>query len=100
MGEHSRIAVPEDKPHAAIGHFGVLVGWTHTPCGQGLNLKLQSARSQTALRDGEIDASHLLLTRNQALLLARYLLSATGQTLDMPERPHGWRAAWSRMRGR
>ena len=100
MGEHSRIAVPEDQPQVAGENFGVLVGWTHSPCGNGVNLKLQSARSQVALRGGEIDASHLLMTRNQARLLARYLLSATGQTLDMPERPHGWRAAWSKMRGR
>ena len=100
MGEHSRTAVPADPPSAALQNYGVLIGWTHSPCGGGVNLKLQSARSQAALRGGEIDASHLLMTRNQALLLARYLLNATGQTLDMPERPHGWRAAWSRVRGR
>ena len=100
MGEHSRIAVPADKPNTALESYGVLVGWTHSPFGTGVNLKLQSARSKAALRDGEIDANHLLMTRNQALLLARYLLTATNQVFDMPERPHGWRAAWSRMRGR
>ena len=100
MGEHSRIVVPEEQAQAPLDRYGVLVGWTHTPCGSGLNLKLQSATSQAALRKGEIDASHLLMTRNQALLLARYLLDTTGQSLDMPERPHGWRATWSRMRGR
>ena len=100
MGEHSRIAVPEDKPSTALQNYGVLVGWSHSPCGNGVNLKLQSARSQVALRNGEIDANNLLMTRNQALLLARYLLAATGQTLDIPDRPHGWRAAWSRVRGR
>ena len=42
----------------------------------------------------------IALARNQALLMARYLLETTGQTLDMPEKPHGWRAAWSRVRGR
>ena len=100
MGEHSRIAIPAQTTNTAPETFGVLVGWTHSPCGDGVNLKLQSARSQVALRGGEIDASHLLMTRNQALLLARYLLAATGQTLDIPDRPHGWRAAWSRVRGR
>jgi hypothetical protein len=100
MGEHSRIAVPESRPSTALDSVGVLVGWTHTPCGNGVNLKLQSARSKAALQHGEIDARHLLMTRNQALLLARYLLTATGQAFDMPERPHGWRAAWSRIRGR
>lgn len=100
MGQHSRIAVPESSTRPASDHMGVLVGWTHTPCGSGVNLKLQSATSQAALRNGEIDANYLLMTRNQALLLARYLLDVTGQTLDMPERPHGWRGAWSRVRGR
>ncbi|MCA1661976.1 MAG: hypothetical protein LC648_07380 [Novosphingobium sp.] len=100
MGEHSRIAVPFGKADAPTDHFGVLIGWSHTPCGSGVNLKLQSAASQAALKSGEIDASHVLMTRNQALLLARYLLDATGQRLDMPERPHGWRAAWSKVRGR
>ena len=100
MGEHSRIAVPEEPTQALLDPYGVLVGWSHTPCGSGLNLKLQSATSQAALRNGEIDASHLLMTRNQALLLARYLLEVTGQAHDMPEKPHGWRGAWSRVRGR
>lgn len=100
MGTHSQIAVPDDKPSTALQSHGVLVGWSHSPCGSGVNLKLQSARSRVALQAGEIDANHLLMTRNQALLLARYLLTATGQPFDMPERAHGWRAAWSRMRGR
>jgi hypothetical protein len=100
MGEHSRIAVPEAKSSALPDPMGVLVGWTHTPCGSGVNLRLQSACSPSALRNGEIDSNYLLMTRNQALLLARYLLDVTGQTLDMPERPHGWRGAWSKVRGR
>jgi hypothetical protein len=100
MGEHSRIAVPETKPNIMPDHMGVLVGWTHTPCGSGVNLRLQSASSQAALRNGEIDSNYVLMTRNQALLLARYLLDVTGQTLDMPDRPHGWRGAWSKVRGR
>ena len=57
MGEHSRIAVPETKPSATPDHMGVLVGWTHTPCGSGVNLRLQSATSQAALRNGEIDSN-------------------------------------------
>lgn len=98
MGQHSRIEVPAET--RAPETYGVLVGWSHSPCGGGISLKVQSAQSQVDLRAGRIDAHHLLMTRNQALLMARYLLEATGQTLDVPERPHGWRAAWSRMRGR
>lgn len=99
MGQHERIVIPKAAVEPSE-RFGVLVGWSHTPCGSGINLKVQSAETQTALARGEIDVHHLLLTRNQTLLLARYLLDATGQTLDLPSRPHGWRAALSRFRRR
>ena len=98
MGQHSRIELPAPAQNPET--YGVLIGWSHSPCGSGINLRVQSAQSQDALREGRIDAHHLLMTRNQALLMARYLLETTGQTLDIPEKPHGWRAAWSKMRGR
>ena len=79
--------------------FGVLVGWTHRDGPQGISLSMQSARSQVAWAAREIDRRHYLLTRNQALLLARYLLEATGQELEMPRKAHGWRAALARLRG-
>jgi hypothetical protein len=60
---------------------------------------VQSAVSRADLRAGRIDSQHLLMTHNQALIFARYLLEATGQELDF-ERRHGWRKAWLRMRGR
>ena len=98
MGQHSRIELPDSGQEPET--YGVLVGWSHSPCGGGINLRVQSAQSQDALRAGRIDAHHLLMTRNQALLMARYLLDSTGQTLDIPEKSQGWRATWSRMRGR
>ena len=98
MGQHSRIELPDSGQTPET--YGVLVGWSHSPCGSGINLRVQSTQSQDALREGRIDAHHLLMTRNQALLMARYLLETTGQTLDIPEKPHGWRATWSKLRGR
>ena len=98
MGQHSRIELPAPAQNPET--YGVLIGWSHSPCGSGINLRVQSAQSQDALREGRIDAHHLLMTRNQALLMARYLLETTGQTLDIPEKPHGWRATWSKLRGR
>ena len=80
--------------------FGVLVGWSHSPCGDGINLRVQSAESRAALSEDRIDSHRLLMTRNQALLLARYLLDATDQAIDAADRPHRWRTAWSRVRGR
>ena len=87
------------EPGIAQDRYGVLVGWTHTPCGSGISVKVQSAVSRADLQQGRIDSQHLLMTRNQALIFARYLLDATGQELQA-ERPHGWRKAWLRMRGR
>ena len=98
MGSHRRIHLPADATTPET--YGVLVGWSHSPCGSGINLRVQSAQTQVDLREGRIDAHHLLMTRNQALLMAHYLLETTGQTLDIPQKPQGWRAAWSKMRGR
>ena len=84
----------------ALEDFGVLIGWTHRDGPQGISLAMQSAATQVAWAAREIDRRHYLMTRNQALLLARYLLEATGQQLDLPERAHGWRAALARLRGK
>lgn len=72
----------------------VLVGWTHRDLLTGIELRLQSSRSQIALENGALDAVRLCMTRNQALLLARYLLEATGQ--ELPEKPR--RRLWPRRR--
>lgn len=80
--------------------FGVLVGWVHHDCARGINLGMQSARSQAAWSRGQIDKRSFMMTRNQALLLAKYLLDATGQRLDPPERGHGWRKVWARVAAR
>jgi hypothetical protein len=96
MTEAMRTAVEPDGVH---DRYGVLVGWSHTPCGSGISVKVQSAVSRNDLHQGRIDSQHLLMTRNQALIFARYLLEATGQELEL-ERPHGWRKAWLRMRRR
>jgi len=99
MGRHDRIEASEEQERQQQ-HYGVLVGWSHTPCGVGINLKVQSAESQADLREGRIGSHNLLMTRNQALLLARYLLDSTDQTLARTERLPGWRALWSKARGR
>lgn len=64
----------------------VLVGWTHRETPTGIDLRIQCARSRIALENGQVESNHLLMTRNQALLLAKYLLDSTGQTLDPPRR--------------
>jgi hypothetical protein len=77
--------------------FGVLVGWVHHDCAQGISLGMQSAHSQAAWARGAIDKRTFMMTRNQALLLAKYLLDVTGQTIDAPARGHGWRKVWAKV---
>lgn len=70
---------------------GVVVGWTHHDLGSSINLRIQSATSQQSLNDKQIDSHHFLMTHNQALLLAKYLLDATHQSLPQKVRPSIWR---------
>lgn len=68
--------------------FGVLVGWSHTPFHRGIQLKVQSTAPGTradSRAKADIAARNYLMTRNQALILAKYLLDVTGQSL--PETP-------------
>ncbi len=72
-------------------HRAVVVGWTHHGLGSSIDLRIQSTVSQQALDDRRIDSHHFLMTHNQALLLAKYLLDATGQTLPQRVKASIWR---------
>jgi hypothetical protein len=72
-------------------HRGVVVGWTHNGLGSTIDLRIQSAVSRQALDEKNVDSHHFLMTHNQALLLAKYLLDATGQTLPPKARMPLWR---------
>lgn len=74
---------PGGRP--ATDEFGVLVGWSHAPFTRGIQLKVQSTTGEGGPRP-DIAARSYLMTRNQALILAKYLLDATGQTLPAPPR--------------
>lgn len=71
---------------SSVDDFGVLVGWSHTPFNRGIDLRVQSA-AQASAAAGQIDSRHYLMTRNQALILAKYLLDVTGQELPARKRP-------------
>ncbi|MCB2058122.1 MAG: hypothetical protein H6916_11905 [Novosphingobium sp.] len=60
--------------------LGVLVGWSHLKQGDGLNLNLQCVRSRDERSRPEVDSHHLMLTNQQAAVLANYLFEASGQT--------------------
>lgn len=78
--------------------FGVLVGWSHVPISHGMQLKMQSVSAEGRQTD-RIAARSYHMTRNQAMILAKYLLEATGQTL--PPRARGGRMMrfWRRLTG-
>ncbi len=72
-------------------YTGVVVGWTHNDLGTSIDLRLQSAHSKQALNEKRVDSHHFLMTHNQALLLAKYLLDTTGQVLPARQKPSIWR---------
>lgn len=53
--------------------YGVLVGWSHGEIGNRLDLKLQCVQSTRRKDRGEVDLQHVLMTREQAAILANYL---------------------------
>lgn len=67
-----------------------LVGWTHLDMPNGIDLRMEFARSRIALDNDLIEQQDIVMTYNQALLLARYLLKVTGQTLPEEARPTVW----------
>ncbi len=72
--------------------FGVLVGWSHSQLGERLDLNLQSIGSTRRERRDDLDSHHFMLTRQQATVLANYLLKVTGQSL--PRGRRGFLARW------
>lgn len=60
--------------------YGVLVGWTHSEFANKLDLRLQTVQNSTALSQSEIDSHHIVMTPQQATLLANYLFTVTNQT--------------------
>ena len=76
MGERARSAES----------FGVLVGWAHHAFGGKLDLTLQCVQS-TRLEDRrEIDDHHIVMTPQQAAVLANYLYQISGQTPPEPRK--------------
>lgn len=80
-------------------HRGVVVGWTHHDFGSSIDLRIQSTISQDALDHRQIDSHHFLMTYNQALLLAKFLLDSTKQTLPERRPLPIWRRLAARLSG-
>ncbi|CAM4234789.1 OmpR/PhoB-type domain-containing protein [Novosphingobium lubricantis] len=78
--------VPKEHPQELAG---VVVGWKHRVFARNIHLTVQS--TERGLGPASIDRHDLLMTRNQALLLANDLLRLSGQELPIRRR-RGWLA--------
>ena len=76
-----------------------LIGWTHRELPNGIDLRIECARSRIALENDVIEHRDIVMTRNQALLLARYLLKVTGQSLPVEAKPGFWAKVKSALGG-
>jgi hypothetical protein len=86
--EPARTALSADRDS-----YGVLVGWTHSQFDGRIDLRLQTAASSGALAKGEVDNQHVVMTPNQATLLANYLFTITNQS-PPPKRKRGLLSRW------
>ncbi|HEX4848004.1 MAG TPA: hypothetical protein VFV30_07665 [Novosphingobium sp.] len=66
--------------------FGVLVGWAHHAFGNRLDLTLQCVDSTRRADRREIDDHHIVMTPQQAAVLANYLYQISGQTPPEPRK--------------
>ncbi|MFY7834890.1 MAG: hypothetical protein ACOVQ0_01235 [Novosphingobium sp.] len=67
---------------------GVVIGWKHQDISRNIQLTVQSTVAARPTPDA-VDTHHLLMTRNQAMLLAQYLIRLTGQQPPVPTK-RGW----------
>lgn len=69
-------------------YYGALVGWTSEDFGKHMVLRMQSVTKGTPHTQDDIDSFFFMVNKNDALLLANYLYSISGQTA--PKKKRGW----------
>jgi hypothetical protein len=72
----------------AQDRYGALVGWATRGVGQRMILEVQTIEAGENEDGQATSAHHLLMTRNQALLLANHLFKLAGEQPPEP-RPRG-----------
>ncbi|MFM5908656.1 MAG: hypothetical protein ACKOPO_13900 [Novosphingobium sp.] len=60
--------------------YGVLVGWKHAPVNGKFDLQLQTKLAAGHLARGEVETFHVMMTAQQATVLANYLLRLADAT--------------------
>ena len=86
MGEEAETSAPHGAECGNSNCDGVLIGWDHHAFAGRIGLRLQSARAVRGGAPDDIRQHHLIMTRNQAVLLAQYLMGVTGQEGFRPKR--------------
>lgn len=66
--------------------FGVLVGWAHHSYDNRVDLTLQCVKSTRSEDARAIDDHHIVMTPQQAAVLANYLYKISGHTPPAPRR--------------
>lgn len=66
--------------------YGVLVGWAHHSFNNKVDLTLQCVQSTRRGNAREIDDHHIVMTPQQAAVLANYLFRISGQTPPAPRK--------------
>lgn len=72
--------------------YGVLINWGMQRLGSKLDLKLQCVDSTRSERRNALDDLHVVMTREQAAVLANYLYEVSGNTPPQPRR--SWLRRW------
>jgi hypothetical protein len=66
--------------------YGVLVGWKHQPINGSFDLQLQTKNASGHLARGEVETFHVIMTRQQAGVLANYLFEVSQTTRPGPRK--------------
>jgi hypothetical protein len=86
------------KEKISLPEATVVVGWTHWSAPSDIRLNIQTTHSRTAYENGDVETRQILLTRNQAMLLAHYLVNVTDQRLPSKRRRTWWQKLRAMMR--
>jgi hypothetical protein len=60
--------------------FGALAGWTHSEFSGRIDLRLQTVGSSRCDAPDDVDSHHIVMTKNQAAVLANYLFQISETT--------------------
>jgi len=66
--------------------YGVLVGWKHSEFADKLDLSLQTKLASGHLASNDVETFHIVMTQQQATVLANYLFRITEASRPEPRK--------------